>query len=87
MSRIEEKSGKATAWALIAAIVIPSGFGLWFGWPGPWWLYVAFGAVVFLGGLSGWVQSVQKDEIHRATLEMNERQKRQEQEQSGDKLN
>ena len=76
MSRIEEKQGKAMAWALAVGVAIPVGFGLWFGWPGPWWLYIAFGFAIFIGGLSGWVQSVQRDEIHRATLKMNERQKR-----------
>ncbi|MGM0984857.1 MAG: hypothetical protein ACQEXG_15780 [Pseudomonadota bacterium] len=80
MSDIDEKQGKAMAWTLVAAIAIPSAFGAWFGWPGPWWLYLAFGVVIFIGGLSGWVQSVQQDETHRATLEMNERQKRQERE-------
>ncbi|MFY0992716.1 hypothetical protein [Halomonas sp. C05BenzN] len=74
-NKLEQQKAAATKWFFIAAVGIPVGFGLWFGWVGPWWLYLAGGVVIFVGGLGGWMRATQEDDVHRAVTEMNERQR------------
>ncbi|WP_431024554.1 hypothetical protein [Halomonas sp. H5] len=74
-NKLDEQKSQAAAWFFIAAVAIPLGFGAWFGWPGPWWAYLVAGGVIFTAGLSGWVQATQQDDIHRAIMEQNERDK------------
>lgn len=74
-NKLEEQKNTAAGWCLAAAVLIPVAFGIWRGWPGPWWAYVIAGVVIFLGVLGGWVQATQDADTHRAVTDMNERQK------------
>ena len=73
MSKLEEQKSAAAGWCLAISVLIPVAFGIWRDWPGVWWAYVIAGVVIFVGGLGGWVQAVQKQDIHAAITEMRDR--------------
>lgn len=77
-SRVETHSGSASVKSILLAIVLAALVGWWIDWAGPWWAYLVGAIAVYLGAMGGWVQSTQQNEQTQAMLEMNERQRREE---------